>query len=172
MGDDDVSQRRMEQQRRRIGIDQRAVRHAVDHDAQLLERLLLRVIPGDEPHIRQGHGEQPEDRSGRPQPRRVVVPRDHHHRNASPFEAAHLAHEVRQRRPGWPGVMENVAGVQHQIDVSGEDVGNRGREAVLDVDGALVPPRFRIGFSVGGVAEMRIRQVRNAKATSRESLVE
>ena len=58
-------------------------------------------------------------------------------------------------------MVEDVAGVQHEIDVSGEDVGDRGREAVFDVDRALVPPRFRIGFSVGGVAKMRIRQVRN-----------
>ena len=37
MGDDDVSQRRMVQQSRRVGVDQRAVRHAVDQDSQLLE---------------------------------------------------------------------------------------------------------------------------------------
>ena len=77
--------------------------------------------------------------------------------------AAHLAHEVRQRRPGWPRVVEDVAGVQHEIDVSGEDVGDRGREAVLDVDRALVAPRFRIGFAVGGVAKVRIREVSEAK---------
>jgi hypothetical protein len=58
-------------------------------------------------------------------------------------------------------MMKNVARVQHQIDVSREDVGDRGREAIFDVDRALVPPRFGIGFSVGGVAKMRIRQVRN-----------
>jgi hypothetical protein len=63
--------------------------------------------------------------------------------------------------------MEDVAGVQHQIDVPDEDVRDRGREAVFDVDRALVPPRFRIGFAVGGVAKMRIRQVGNPETRSR-----
>ena len=64
-------------------------------------------------------------------------------------------------------MVEDVAGVQHQIDVAREDVGDRGLEAVFDIDRALVPTRFRIGFAVGGVAKMRIREVGNPKMTSR-----
>jgi hypothetical protein len=64
-------------------------------------------------------------------------------------------------------VVEDIAGVQHEIDVAGEDVGDGGLEAVFDVDRALIPARFRISFAVGGVAEMRIRQVGNPYMTSR-----
>ena len=63
--------------------------------------------------------------------------------------------------------MENVAGVHDEIDVLGEDVGDRGLEAVFDVDRALVPPRFRIGLPMGGVAKVRIRQMRNSESWSR-----
>jgi hypothetical protein len=64
-------------------------------------------------------------------------------------------------------MVKHVAGMQHEIDVSGEDVGDCGREAVFDVDRTLVPPRYRVGFSIGRVAKMRIRQVGNSQATSR-----
>ena len=64
-------------------------------------------------------------------------------------------------------MVEDIAGVQHEIDVAREDVGDSGREAVFDVDRALIPARFRIGFAVGGVAKMRIRQVGNSNLTSR-----
>jgi hypothetical protein len=64
--------------------------------------------------------------------------------------------------------MKDVAGVQDEIDISGEDVGDGGLEAVFNVDGALVPPRFRIGLPIGGVPEVRIRKVRNAKRMSRK----
>ena len=49
-----------------------------------------------------------------------------------------------------------------------EDVRDRGLEAVFDVDRALVPPRFRIGLSVSGVAKVRICEVGNAERESRE----
>ena len=64
--------------------------------------------------------------------------------------------------------MKDVAGVQDEIDVSGEDVGDGGLEAVFDIDCTLVPPRFGIGLPIGGVPKVRIRQVRNAKRTSRK----
>jgi hypothetical protein len=63
--------------------------------------------------------------------------------------------------------MEDVAGVQHKIDVAGQDIGDGRLEAVFDVDRALIPARFRIGFAVGGVAKMRIRQVGNPDLPSR-----
>jgi hypothetical protein len=64
-------------------------------------------------------------------------------------------------------VVEDVAGMHDQIDVAVEDVGDSGLEAVFDVDRALVPARFRIGFAVSGVAKMRIRQVGNPDFPSR-----
>jgi len=63
--------------------------------------------------------------------------------------------------------MEDIARVQHEIDVAGEDVGDGGFEAAFDVDRALISTRFGVGFAVGGVAKMRIRQVGNSEATSR-----
>jgi hypothetical protein len=64
--------------------------------------------------------------------------------------------------------MEDVAGMQYEVDVPGEDVGDRGFEAVFDVDRALVPPRLRVDFSIGGAPKMGIRQVGNAKRASRK----
>ena len=58
-------------------------------------------------------------------------------------------------------MVENIARVHHEIDASGEDVRDRSREALFDVDRPLIPARFRIGLSVGGVAKMRIREVGN-----------
>jgi hypothetical protein len=63
-------------------------------------------------------------------------------------------------------MVKRIAGVQHKIDIAGEDIGNRRREAVLDVDRALIPPRFWIGFAVGGVAKVRVREVSNSNGTS------
>jgi hypothetical protein len=64
-------------------------------------------------------------------------------------------------------VVEDIAGVEHEIDVAGEDVGDGGLEVVFDIDRTLIPARFRVGFAIGGVAKMRIRQVRNSQLTSR-----
>jgi hypothetical protein len=167
MSNDDVAQRRMKQQSRRVRIRQGAMGHAVNQDSQVLKRLLFRVIPGDETNIRKRHGEQTEDRPCRPQPRRVVVPGYHHDRDARPFQPSHLAHEVGQGGPGRPRVVEDVTRVQHEIDVASENVGNGGLEAVFDVDRALISACFRVGPAVGRVAKMRIREVGDANLTSR-----
>ncbi len=64
-------------------------------------------------------------------------------------------------------MVEHVPRMQHEIDVAGEDVGDGGFEAAFDVDRALISTRLRVGFAVGGVTEMCIRQVGNSEFTSR-----
>jgi hypothetical protein len=64
-------------------------------------------------------------------------------------------------------MVEHVSRMQYKIDVAGEDVGHRSREAVLGVDRTLIPSRFGIGLAVGGVTQVRVREVRNANGASR-----
>ena len=94
---------------------------------------------------------------------RIVVAGDDDSRDAGPLQAPHLAHEMGQRRPGRPGVVEDVAGVQDEVDVPAEDVGDRRLEAALEVDRPLIAAGVGIDLAVGRVAEVGVGDMGDAQ---------
>src|SRR3954447_17380122 len=79
------------------------------------------------------------------------------------LHAAHLTHEVGQRRPRGPGVVKHVSGVQNEVDVLAENVSDGRLEAALEVDSSLITAAFRIDLAVGGVTEVGIGDMSEAK---------
>ena len=59
--------------------------------------------------------------------------------------------------------MKDVAGMEDEVDVTREDVGNGRLEAALQVYGPLIAAALRIDLAVGGVAEVSIGDMREAK---------
>jgi hypothetical protein len=56
--------------------------------------------------------------------------------------------------------MEDVAGMEQEIDLAREDVRDRRFERALDVDRALIASGFGIGLAVGVIPEMGVGQMR------------
>jgi hypothetical protein len=85
--------------------------HAMHEQSEILECLLLGVVPGDERHVRQRQLQQAVNGPGGAQAGSVMVAGNDNSGNVRVLQPPHLAHKVGERRPGRPRVVEDVAGM-------------------------------------------------------------